>query len=59
MNNKFKAVLSTAVAAAMAFSMTACSNTSAKQEEASGEFTPKLDTKKTVTLDIAGFFGNF
>lgn len=55
MNNKFKAVLSTAVA----FSMTACSNTSAKQEEASGEFTPNLDTKKTVTLDIAGFFGNF
>lgn len=59
MNSRFKAALSTAVAAVMAFSMTACSDTGAKQEEASGEFTPKLDTEKAVMLDIAGFFGNF
>lgn len=58
MMKKSVKVLSAAMAAVMAFSMTACSDS--KQEEITGdEFTPKLDTEKSVTLEVAGFFGNF
>lgn len=55
MNTTIKKAMSAAVASAMLLSGTACSST----EESSGEFTPKLDTETSVTLDIAGFFGNF
>lgn len=40
-----------------------CSNqtaqTETKAKEQQEEFTPKLETEKSVNLDIAGFFGNF
>lgn len=44
-----------AVAGTMAISMTACSGNPEKSEG----FSPRLDTEKSVTLEIAGFFGNF
>lgn len=50
-------VRSAAIAAAgiMSLSMTACSGGTKGSEG----FSPKLDTEKSVTLDISGFFGNF
>lgn len=46
-----------AAASAMALGCTACSGNST--ESAFEGFSPKLDTEKAVTLEIAGFFGNF
>lgn len=53
---KGKIIRAAALAAAgiTAFSMTACSGS-----QKSEGFAPRLDTEKSVTLDIAGFFGNF
>lgn len=39
-------------------SLTACSS-QGKAENKTTEFTPKLDTQTTATLEIAGFMGNF
>ncbi len=40
-------------------SLTACSSPNSKTEDKKAEFTPKLDTQTTATLEIAGFMGNF
>lgn len=55
MNNHMRKAAAIAAAGVLAVSVTACS---AQQEQAEG-FSPRLDTEKKVTLDIAGFFGNF
>lgn len=48
-----KRIIAAALAGVTALTLTACS-----KDEPEG-FSPKLDTEKKVTLDIAGFFGNF
>lgn len=57
MKKEITRLMSVAAASAMALGCTACSGSTT--ENASGEFSPKLDTEKSVTLEIAGFFGNF
>ena len=55
MKPTLKRTVSAAAASAMILGCTACSS----GQPSSSEFTPKLDTDKSVTLEIAGFFGNF
>lgn len=55
MKTGLKKALSAAAASSLILGCTACSS----GQKDSGEFTPQLDAEKSVTLEIAGFFGNF
>ncbi len=54
-----KKLITCAIATSMIFNLAACNSDSNKSTDASDKFTPKLDTEKSVTLDIAGFMANF
>lgn len=53
--NAIRKITAVAAAGITALTLTSCSNNTQEQEG----FSPKLDAEKKVTLDIAGFFGNF
>lgn len=49
-----------ALASVLALGLTACGNTTGTVSDSKGEgFSPRLDTERSDTLEIAGFMGNF
>lgn len=56
---KVTAFFVSALVAVSALSLTACGEQSQQGQTKETEFTPRLDTNTTTTLDIAGFMGNF
>lgn len=56
---KVTAFFVSALVAVSALSLTACGEQSQRGQTKETEFTPRLDTNTTTTLDIAGFMGNF
>ena len=56
-SHPFKSLLAAAVLLSLCLS--GCGNASSENAKSENSFTPKLDTEKETTLEIAGFMANF
>ena len=59
MKKVLQMIAGSTLAVTMAMGLVACAKDNSNTESDKSEFVPRLDTEKTVTLDIAGFLGNF